>query len=54
MAGKALPDLRLGYARTLIDLGRMQLALSQLQTLTQQSPEFASLVSSLILNATSH
>jgi len=41
MAGNALPDLRLGYARTLIDLGRMQLSLSQLLTLTQQHPEFA-------------
>jgi Flp pilus assembly protein TadD len=41
MAGNALPDLRLGYARTLIDLGRMQLALAQLHTLTQQHSEFS-------------
>ena len=41
MSGDALPDLRLGYARTLIDLGEMQLALSQLKQLSQQHPEFA-------------
>jgi tetratricopeptide (TPR) repeat protein len=41
MAGDALPDLRLGYARTLIDLNQMQLALAQLNQLTKQHPEFA-------------
>ncbi len=41
MAGDALPDLRLGYARTLIDLNDMQTALLQLKQLTQQHPEFA-------------
>ena len=41
MAGDAMPDLRLGYARTLIDMSEMRLALSQLNQLTQQNPEFA-------------
>jgi len=41
MAGDALPDLRLGYARTLIDVNEMQLALTQLKQLSQQHPEFA-------------
>ena len=41
MSGDALPDLRLGYARTLIDLNQMQPALAQLSQLTQQHPEFA-------------
>jgi Flp pilus assembly protein TadD len=41
MAGDALPDLRLGYARTLIDLGQMQPALLQLNQLSKQNPEFA-------------
>ena len=41
MAGDALPDLRLGYARTLIDLNQMQQALAQLNQLTKQQPEFA-------------
>ena len=41
MAGDALPDLRLGYARTLIDLDQMQPALAQLNQLTQQHPSFA-------------
>lgn len=41
MAGDALPDLRLGYARTLIDMNEMQLALTQLRQLSQQHPEFA-------------
>jgi len=41
MAGDALPDLRLGYARTLIDLSDMQSGLVQLNQLTQQHPEFA-------------
>ena len=41
MAGDALPDLRLGYARTLIDMGEMQQALVQLKQLSQQHPEFA-------------
>ena len=40
MAGDALPDLRLGYARTLIDLSEMQSGLVQLNQLTQQHPEF--------------
>jgi predicted Zn-dependent protease len=39
MAGDALPDLRLGYARTLIDMGEMQQALGQLKQLSQQHPE---------------
>ena len=42
MAGDALPDLRLGYARTLIDLDQMQPALAQLNQLTKQHPNFAS------------
>ena len=41
MSGDALPDLRLGYARTLIDLNQMQPALVQLTLLTKQQPEFA-------------
>ena len=41
MAGDALPDLRLGYARTLIDLDQMQPALVQLNQLTLQHPSFA-------------
>ncbi len=41
MAGDALPDLRLGYARTLIDLNQMQPALAQLNQLSQQHPNFA-------------
>ena len=41
MSGDALPDLRLGYARTLIDLSEMQSGLVQLNQLTQQHPEFA-------------
>jgi len=41
MAGEALPDLRLGYARTLIDLDQMQPALAQLNQLTKQHPNFA-------------
>ena len=41
MAGDALPDLRLGYARTLIDLDQMQPALAQLNQLTQQHATFA-------------
>ena len=41
MAGDALPDLRLGYARTLIDLDQMQPALAQLNQLTLQHPSFA-------------
>ncbi len=41
MAGDALPDLRLGYARTLIDLDQMQPAMAQLNQLTQQHPTFA-------------
>ena len=41
MAGDALPDLRLGYARTLIDLDQMQPALAQLNQLTKQHPNFA-------------
>ena len=41
MAGDALPDLRLGYARTLIDLNQMQPALAQLNHLSQQHPNFA-------------
>jgi Flp pilus assembly protein TadD len=41
MAGDALPDLRLGYARTLIDLNEMQLALVQLNQLSKQNPDFA-------------
>jgi len=41
MAGEALPDLRLGYARTLIDLDHIQPALAQLTQLTKQNPEYA-------------
>ena len=41
MAGDALPDLRLGYARTLIDLDQMQPALAQLNQLTKQHANFA-------------
>jgi Flp pilus assembly protein TadD len=41
MAGEALPDLRLGYARTLIDMGEMRLALAQLIQLSQQNSDFA-------------
>ena len=41
MAGDAIPDLRLGYARTLIDLDQMQPALAQLNQLSRQHPEFA-------------
>ena len=41
MAGDAAPDLRLGYARTLIDLDLMQSAMLQLLQLTQRNPEFA-------------
>jgi Flp pilus assembly protein TadD len=41
MAGDALPDLRLGYARSLIDLNEMQLALVQLNLLSKQNPDFA-------------
>lgn len=41
MAGDAMPDLRLGYARTLIDLDQIQPALAQLNQLSKQHPEFA-------------
>jgi predicted Zn-dependent protease len=41
MAGDAMPDLRLSYARTLIDMNEMQLAFAQLQQLAKQHPEFA-------------
>lgn len=41
MSGDALPDLRLGYARTLIDFSQFQPALVQLNILTKQFPEFA-------------
>lgn len=41
MAGDAMPDLRLGYARTLIDLDQIQPALVQLNQLSKQHPEFA-------------
>jgi tetratricopeptide (TPR) repeat protein len=41
MAGDAIPDLRLGYARTLIDLDQIQPALAQLNQLSKQHPEFA-------------
>ncbi|MFM1948064.1 MAG: hypothetical protein RL706_85 [Pseudomonadota bacterium] len=41
MAGDALPELRLGYARTLIDLDQIQPALAQLNQLSVQHPEFA-------------
>ena len=41
MSGDAMPDLRLGYARTLVDLDQLQPALVQLNQLTQQHPEFA-------------
>ncbi len=41
MSGPALTELRLGYARTLIDLAKTQEALVQLRVLTEQHPEFA-------------
>jgi tetratricopeptide (TPR) repeat protein len=41
MSGEALPDLRLGYARTLIDMSQFQPALVQLNLLTKQYPGFA-------------
>ena len=40
MKGPALPDLRLGYARTLISQQLYPQALEQLATLNQQHPEF--------------
>lgn len=41
MAGPALPELRLGYARALISLQQNAQALAQLQKLNQENPEFA-------------
>jgi len=42
MAGPAAPELRLGYARTLISQQQNKLALAQLQKLNQENPELAS------------
>ena len=39
--GKPLPEVRMAYARKLIDKGRYGDALTQMQTLTQQSPDYA-------------
>jgi tetratricopeptide (TPR) repeat protein len=41
MAGPALPELRLGYARALISMQKNASALVQLQKLNQDKPEFA-------------
>jgi tetratricopeptide (TPR) repeat protein len=41
MDGQPLPELRMGYARALLDANRYPEALQQLQVITQQRPEFA-------------
>lgn len=41
MDGQPLPELRMGYARALLDANRYPEALQQLQFVTQQRPEFA-------------
>ena len=38
---QALPDIRMGYVRALIDAERYMEAATQLQTITQQNPEYA-------------
>ena len=52
MAGPTTPELRLGYARTLISLQQNSAALEQLLKLNQDHPEFASgwLFSGLLMN----
>ena len=39
--GKTPPEVRMAYARRLIDKGRYEDALTQMRTLTQQSPDYA-------------
>ncbi|RYY66861.1 MAG: tetratricopeptide repeat protein, partial [Comamonadaceae bacterium] len=41
LAGQPLPELRMGYARALLDAQRYAEALEQLKTVTAQRPEFA-------------
>jgi tetratricopeptide (TPR) repeat protein len=41
LAGKASPEIRIAYVRRLLDAQRNAEAYSQVQTLTQQAPEFA-------------
>jgi tetratricopeptide (TPR) repeat protein len=41
LAGKASPEIRIAYVRRLLDAQRNAEAYGQVQTLTQQSPEFA-------------
>jgi len=41
MDGQPLPELRMGYARALLDANRYPEALQQIQFVTQQRPEFA-------------
>ena len=41
MAGQPLPELRVGYARALLDANRSPEALQQLQLVTQERPDFA-------------
>ena len=41
MEGQPLPEIRMGYARALLDAQRYAEALQQLQVITQQRPEFA-------------
>ncbi len=40
LAGEPLPELRLGYARALLDAGRSNEALQQLQIVTRERPDF--------------
>lgn len=40
MEGEPLPELRMGYARALLDANRHAEALAQLQLITRQKPEF--------------
>lgn len=41
LAGKPVPELRMGYARALLEAQRYPEALQQLQTVTRERPEFA-------------
>ena len=41
LEGEPLPELRMGYARALLDANRQAEALSQLQLITRQKPEFS-------------
>lgn len=41
MAGQPLPELRVGYARALLDANRSPEALQQLQVVTRERPDFA-------------